>query len=76
MIDIDRHRLRARQVAHIRLGHAAVASQVKPQTAQRANGHAMVGGPARVGGVVHKTALAGDNFFGQVLNGGHAPLPI
>ena len=44
----------------------AVAVQVDPQPAQRADGDAVVGGPARIVGVVHKAALAGDDLFGNL----------
>ncbi len=54
--------------AHVLLGHLPVARQVEPEPAQRVDGDTEIRGPARIGGVVHETALAGDDFLGKLLD--------
>jgi hypothetical protein len=39
------------------------------------DGDTVIGGPARIGGVIHIAALAGDNFFCDLFDGLHG-LPL
>jgi hypothetical protein len=68
MLDVDLDRLRAGQRPHVGDVDPRVAVHVDPQAPQGADGHPVVRRPARIVGVVHKAALTGDDFFGNVLD--------
>ena len=57
-----------RQGAQVGDVAAAIAGQVKPQPPQRVQRDAVVGGAARIIWVIHKAALAGNDFLGQCLH--------
>ena len=65
MVDIDLHRLRLCQTAHIRPVHLPVAGDIQPQAPQGVDGDALFGRPARIIRVLDKAPLAGDDLACQ-----------